>query len=130
MADIFSKEKRSWVMSRIKGKNTKIEKLFEKALRKEKIKFKKHFKMLGNPDFVTPEKKVAIFIDGDFWHGYDFEKRKNKLPNYWKKKIKRNIDRDKRTNKELRKSGWKVVRIWEHAVLKKHFEPSIRKIKG
>lgn len=118
MVDVFSKEKRSWVMSRIRGKDTKIERLFESWLRKEKTKFSKHYKIIGNPDFAIPNKKIAIFIDGDFWHGYNFKKRERKLPKYWKKKIKRNMERDKRTNRKLKRLGWKVIRIWEHHLLK------------
>jgi len=118
MADIFTKEKRSWIMSRIRGKNTRIEKIFQAILRKNKIGFKKHFKILGNPDFIIPGEKIAIFIDGDFWHGYDYKKRRHKLPQYWKKKLRKNIERDKATNKELKKLGWKVIRIWEHEILR------------
>lgn len=118
MTDVFSKEKRSWIMSRIRGKDTKIEKLFESWLKEEKIKFSKHYKMVGNPDFALPRKKVAIFVDGDFWHGYDFKKREKKLPKYWVNKIRRNMKRDKKAEKELNKLGWKVVRIWEHRLLK------------
>lgn len=119
MADVFTKEKRSWIMSRIRGKNTKIEKLVESWLRKNKINFRKHYKMVGNPDFTMPKKKIAVFIDGDFWHGYDYQERRRKLPVYWKEKIKKNMERDKRINKELRKLGWKVIRIWEHTIIKK-----------
>jgi DNA mismatch endonuclease (patch repair protein) len=118
MVDVFTKEKRSWVMSRIRGKDTGPERQVEKLLRKMKIRFRKHYKVAGSPDFALPDKKVAIFVDGDFWHGYNYEKRKSRLQKYWKIKIKRNIIRDKRTNVELKRLGWKVVRVWEHVVLK------------
>jgi len=114
MGDVFTKEKRSWVMSRIRGKDTGPERAVEKLLRKDKIRFKKHYKIAGTPDFALPERKVAIFVDGDFWHGYDYKKRGRKLPEYWKNKIKRNMKRDDVTNKELKRLHWKVIRIWEH----------------
>jgi DNA mismatch endonuclease (patch repair protein) len=114
MADIFTKEKRSWVMSRIRGKDTGPERQVEKLLRKAKIRFRKHYKVAGSPDFALPEKKIAIFVDGDFWHGYDYERRGKKLPKFWKAKIERNIARDRRDSARLRRLGWKVVRVWEH----------------
>ena len=115
MVDVFTKEKRSWVMSRIKGKGTKIEKLFERELRKNKIKFKKYPKILkkGNPDFLIW--KVAIFIDGCFWHGCPKHYRSPKSKKgYWIPKIEDNMKRDIEVNKNLRKMGYKVVRFWEH----------------
>jgi DNA mismatch endonuclease (patch repair protein) len=119
MPDIFTKEKRSWVMSRIRSRDTKIEKFVEAHLKKNKIKFKKNFKIIGSPDFAIPNKEIAIFIDGDFWHGYDYKKRRHNLPEYWKEKIQKNMNRDKKVNKELKILGWKVIRIWEHQIEKK-----------
>jgi len=104
-------------MSRIRGKDTKIEKSVEAWLKRNKIKFRKHYKVIGSPDFALPKRKIAIFVDGDFWHGYDFKKRKNKLPLYWKEKIKRNMKRDKKIDSKLKKLGWKVIRVWEHELL-------------
>ena len=76
MADIFTPEKRSWVMSRIRSKDTKIEKKTASMLRKNKIRYRKHPKLFGSPDFVV-EKKVLVFCDGDFWHGYLYSKKKS-----------------------------------------------------
>lgn len=104
-------------MSKIKGKNTKPEALLFAALTLTGLKFKKHYKLLGNPDIVFPKIKLAIFVDGDFWHGFDYEKRKESLPEYWVKKISRNMERDKVYNESLTKEGWKVIRIWEHDIL-------------
>ena len=118
MGDIFSKKKRSCIMSRIRGKDTKIEKKVQETLSNMKIKFEKHYRVNGNPDFALPRKKIAIFVDGDFWHGYNFKKRENKLPDYWVNKIKRNMKRDRKNNKELKKLGWKVLRVWEHSIMK------------
>ena len=116
MADIFTKEKRSEIMSLIRGKNTKPEMEVFRYLRSQKIYFQKHYKKVpGSPDVALPSKKIAVFIDGDFWHGWQFEKRREKLPEtYWRGKIEANIKRDKRNFARLRRSGWKVLRVWEH----------------
>lgn len=120
MADVFTKKKRSEIMSRIRSKNTLLENGVFSYLRKRKIYFRKHYdKVYGKPDLALPRRKVAIFIDGDFWHGYKFIKLRQRLPRkYWTAKIKMNILRDKGVNHKLRKEGWTVVRIWEHEVKK------------
>ncbi len=72
--------------------------------------------------------KKAVFIDGDFWHGYQFSKNKKRLPKkYWQDKIEGNIKRDKYNRSKLKKEGWKVLRIWEHEVLK-NFEETLNRI--
>lgn len=120
MPDKFSKEKRSLIMSRIRSKNTKVEIKIFRELRKRGIYFQKHYKgAIGNPDIALPRKKKAIFIDGDFWHGYTFVELKKRLPKeYWLKKIENNINRDNKNNIQLRKNGWEVLRVWEHAINK------------
>ena len=120
--DVFSKKKRSEIMSRIKSKNTKAEVLIFKELRKRGIYFQKHYKRAaGNPDIALPRKKKAVFIDGDFWHGWKFKKNKKRLPKkYWVEKIESNIARDKKNRAKLRKEGWQVLRVWEHAAFKNH----------
>jgi len=116
--DKISKEKRSEIMSRIRSKGTKVEDIVFKELRKRKIYFQKHYKKaVGNPDIALPRKKKAVFIDGDFWHGYQIEKLKGRLPEgYWQEKIERNVIRDKEIREALRDNGWEVLRIWEHEV--------------
>jgi len=128
MADCFTKEKRSEVMSKIRSKNTKAEVLVFRELRRRGIYFQKHYnKAPGKPDIALPRKKKAVFIDGDFWHGYQFSKKKHRLPKkYWLKKIESNIIRDKQNRAKLRKEGWKVMRVWEHEVFKK-FDKTINK---
>lgn len=113
MVDFVSKEKRSKIMSSIRSKDTGIENELARLLKDAKIKYKRHPKMVGNPDFIIRDKKVAIFCDGDFWHGKNYKKRKGELPDFWKNKIETNIKRDRKTNRKLRKLGWKVVRLWE-----------------
>ncbi len=127
--DVFSKKKRSEIMSKIRGKNTGIENEIFAELRKRKIYFQRHYnKAPGNPDIAFPRKKVAVFIDGDFWHGYLFDERKTALPKtYWIPKIERNIERDREVNKQLKRQDWKVVRIWEHDV-KKDVDKCVAKI--
>ncbi|MDP3057790.1 MAG: very short patch repair endonuclease [bacterium] len=118
--DVFSKKKRSEIMSKIRSKNTKAERIVFCELRKRKIYFQKHYKKAaGSPDIAFPRKKIAIFIDGDFWHGRYFLKDEKRLPKkYWREKIKSNILRDKRNRAKLKKQGWKILRIWEHEIIK------------
>ena len=118
MADIFSKEKRSWVMSRIRGKNTKIEITTRNMLRSNKLKFTQHPKIFGSPDFLVG-KKTAIFCDGDFWHGFQYDKKKKPRKKFWKDKIEENMRRDKRISRKLRRDGYSVIRLWEHDIEKR-----------
>jgi len=108
-------------MSKIRSKNTKAERIVFCELQKRKIYFQKHYKKaIGSPDVAFPRKKIAIFIDGDFWHGRYFFKDGKRLPKkYWREKIKTNIQRDKRNRAKLKKLGWKILRIWEHEIIKK-----------
>lgn len=129
MADCFTKKKRSEIMSKIRSKNTKAEIIVFRELRRRGMYFQKHYnKALGKPDIALPRKKKAVFIDGDFWHGYNFKKQKNRLPKkYWLKKIEGNIKRDKKNRAKLKRAGWKVLQIWEHDVIKK-FNKTIEEI--
>lgn len=129
MADVFSKEKRSEIMSRIRSKETGIEKIAFAYLRKNKIHFQRHYsKVAGKPDIAVPSKKIAVFIDGDFWHGYRFGVWRNRIPKvYWRDKIQNNITRDQKNRRKLRREGWKVLRVWGHQILEKR-EESLAKI--
>ena len=115
MADIFTPEKRSWVMSRIRSRDTKIEKKIASLLRKNRIHYRRFPKVFGSPDFVV-EKKVLVFCDGDFWHGYRYEKKKKPPKKFWRDKIERNMERDRKVSRKLRADGWSVVRLWEHDI--------------
>lgn len=120
MADKFSPQKRSEIMSLIRSRNTKPEVITFQYLRREKVYFQKHYKRaVGSPDIALPRKKKAVFIDGDFWHGNTFERRKDNLPPYWIAKIIRNIKRDKLYRSQLRQSGWQVYRVWESDLMKR-----------
>ena len=106
-------------MSKIRSKNTKVEVALFKELRKRKIYFQKHYKgAVGCPDLAVPSKKIAVFIDGDFWHGWQFSRWQDRLPvKYWREKIEKNRRRDKRVISRLRREGWRVLRIWEHELV-------------
>jgi len=129
MTDIFSKTKRSEIMSKVRSKNTKIELAVFRGLRAKKVYFQKHYRgIIGCPDVAFPRKKIAVFIDGDFWHGYQFAKNKKVLSKkFWLPKIEANIKRDRTNRSKLRRMGWKVLRIWEHEV-EKDLEKSVEKI--
>lgn len=119
MVDKVSKRTRSQIMSKIRSTNTKAEVGLRKALWKKGLRYKLHYGIAGKPDMVLPKYRIAIFVDGDFWHGYNWKVR-HKIPpkGYWQKKITRTIKRDKINTKTLRKEGWKVLRFWEHSVEK------------
>ena len=113
----MSPEKRSAVMARIRGKGTRPELALEAALRPARFRFESHCRDLpGRPDFVFRASRVAVFVDGDFWHGWQFGRWRNKLSERWEAKIAANRQRDSRNIKALRASGWRVFRIWEHEV--------------
>lgn len=117
---MFSKSKRSDIMSRIRSKNTKAEVIAFRYLRRNKIYFQKHYdRIAGKPDIALPRKKKAVFIDGDFWHGRHPE-RIEKLPKeYWKDKITKNVERDKKNSKLLQNEGWQIHRVWERDIVRK-----------
>lgn len=119
MTDNLTPAQRSYCMSRVKGKDTGPEKLIRSELHKRGLRFKKHLKSLpGTPDIVFVRAKVAVFIDGDFWHGYRFPQWEHKVADFWKEKINKNRKRDQRNFRKLRKMGWRVIRVWQHEVKK------------
>ena len=132
MADVFSKKERSRIMSLIRAKNTKLETDFLKKLSAKLypkgIRYRKHFaKLAGKPDVVFNGMKIAVFIDGDFWHGKDFTKRGRKYAPYWKKKIAGNMARDAKHTATLKKMGYKVLRFWGSDIKRKP-EVAVRRI--
>jgi len=128
MTDIFSPEKRSWVMSRIRGTNTKIDLRMDEMLSGMRYRHEMYPKMFGNPDLVIPRKRIAIFCDGDFWHGYKYHEKKRPAKKFWRDKIETNMKRDKRITRKLRRDGWSVLRFWEHDI-EKDPEKCVRRIK-
>jgi DNA mismatch endonuclease (patch repair protein) len=125
-----SKE-RSLLMSKIRGSQTKPEILLRKKLWEEGFRYRNNVKKLpGNPDIVINSKKVIIFVDGEFWHGYNWEQKKKKIKanrKFWIPKIERNIQRDIENNFKLKKLGYKVFRFWEHEI-KKDSHICVRKV--
>jgi DNA mismatch endonuclease (patch repair protein) len=131
--DTFNKKKRSWIMAQVKSSgNRSTEQILLAVLRKSKIiGWRRHYPIFGNPDFAFPDRKVAVFVDGCFWHGHP---KKCRVPQsnreYWLNKISRNVSRDKLVTRTLRVKGWKVVRIWEDAVAKPSTVARLRKVIG
>jgi DNA mismatch endonuclease (patch repair protein) len=104
-------------MSLVKLKDGSLEKAIQSELRRRGYRFRKHVKTLpGTPDVVFGKRKVAVFIDGDFWHGYRFSVWEAKLAPFWRDKIRTNRVRDRRNFAKLRRMGWKVIRIWQHQI--------------
>ena len=127
--DNLTPEQRKKNMKSIRSKNTRPELAVTKELRRRHIYFSVHSKtVFGKPDILFLRKKIAVFIDSDFWHGNPgyFKMPKSNV-RYWKEKIARNRSRDKEVTRNLRKSGWTVIRIWEHSVYK-NFPKSIARV--
>ena len=118
MADIITKEKRSELMRKVKNKNTNIELLVRKELFKRGYRYRIKSKLYGRPDIVFPRQKIAIFCDGDFWHGKNYRKEMKNYKQFWKNKILANINRDKTVNKRLKEEGWTVLRFWKVDLLR------------
>lgn len=124
MADNLTKEQRHRNMVNIKSKNTSIEVKLAKALWNKGYRYRKNYKELpGKPDIVITKYKIAIFCDGEFFHGKDWEVLKPRLEksnnsNYWISKIEKNRERDDEVNKQLLFCGWIVVRFWGKEIQK------------
>ncbi len=117
MADIWTKAKRSEVMARIRGRGNRTTEVRLAAIfRAHGITgWRRQYPLPGRPDFAFPARRLAVFVDGCFWHGCP---RHGTLPKgnarFWREKIARNRERDREVNRELRRRGWRVLRIWEH----------------
>lgn len=110
-------------MQRVKSKDSEIEKILRNALWNKGYRYRKNVKdVFGHPDIVFKSKKVAIFCDSEFWHGYDWEHKKNEIKtrqDFWIPKIERNMQRDKEVNMKLSEEGWTVLRFWGTEIKKK-----------
>lgn len=116
-SDVHTAAQRSYNMSRIRGVNTRPEILLRKALWGLGLRYRLSTKLRGKPDLVFPRFKVVLFVDGCFWHGC----RKHLVwpknnAQFWKNKILGNKNRDAATNRDLKRSGWLVIRVWEHQI--------------
>ncbi|WP_228236731.1 very short patch repair endonuclease [Allomuricauda sp. M10] len=118
----YTTPERSKIMGKIRGKNTKPELAFRKALWEAGYRYRINYKkLIGKPDIALKKYKTVIFIDGEFWHGYNWEERKDKVKTnreFWIAKIERNIQRDEEVNQALDEMGYKVFRFWETEVKK------------
>ena len=126
-----TKEQISYNMRMVRNKDSAIELLLRNALWAKGYRYRKNVKSVyGHPDIAFIGKKVAIFCDSEFWHGYDWEHRKEDFKSnqsFWIPKIERNMERDKEVNEKLKAEGWTVIRFWGNEI-KKNIENCIRTI--
>lgn len=116
MADVYSRAERSQIMASIRGKHTSPEVLLARLLKEIGLKFERHRTDLpGSPDLVLPRRKIALFVNGCFWHGHHNCSRAT-LPStnkpFWKTKLEKNKRRDESQRRKLRKMGWSVLTFW------------------
>lgn len=119
----LTKEQRSHIMSCVPNKNTRIEVIFRKALWHRGIRYRKNYDRLpGKPDIAITKCKIAVFVDGDFWHARGHEEHPGEQvrshQEYWVKHLSRNVERDKDVKDELTELGWLVLRFWESDIRK------------
>lgn len=117
-----TKEQISYNMRRVKNKDTKIEIMLRKELWHRGLRYRKNTnKVFGHPDIAFIGKKVAVFCDSEFWHGYNWDERKNDIKSnrdFWINKIEKNIQRDVQVNTRLKNEGWVVIRFWGNDIKK------------
>ena len=117
-----TKEQISFNMKQVKNKDSKIEVALRKELWNRGLRYQKNVtSIFGKPDLVFKGKKVAVFCDSEFWHGYNWEERKKDFKShqeFWIPKIKRNMERDKEVTAELQRQGWTVLRFWGKEIKK------------
>lgn len=127
----YTTPERSRIMGKIREKNTKPELAFRKALWAAGYRYRIDYKkLIGKPDIVLKKYRTVIFIDGEYWHGYNWEERKPKLRTnreFWIPKIERNMQRDREVNAELDHIGYKVFRFWEREI-KKELDACLQKV--
>ena len=134
MADIKSKESRSYNMSRISGKDTKPEELVRKYLFSKGFRYRKNVLTLpGSPDLVLPKYHTVIFVNGCFWHGHKnckyFVWPKSNTE-FWRKKIEANMERDKRKKSQLEDMGWTVLTVWECELRPKERQTTLERLEN
>jgi len=134
MTDRISPEKRSWNMSRIKGKDTKIEVQVRSWLFSKGLRFRKNDKRYpGTPDIVLPKYKTVIFINGCFWHRHEnckYATTPKTRTDFWIEKFEKNVANDELHKQQLEDMGWKVIVIWECQLHRKTFEDTMQNVLG
>jgi len=117
MPDHLTPAQRSWNMSRIRSTDTGPEIAIRRRAHARGLRYRIHvYRLPGRPDMVFTSARLVVFIDGDFWHGWRFPVWAHRLRPFWREKIERNRRRDAKNYRKLRRSGWSVMRIWEHEV--------------
>ncbi len=131
MYEFNTSEQRSNLMKKIKSNGTVPEKILEKELWHKGIRYRKNYNNLpGKPDIAITKYKIAIFIDGEFWHGYNWVEKKEKIKSnrdYWIPKIERTIARDKNNVEQLHAIGWVTLRFWEKEI-KKNLDDCVNRV--
>ena len=135
MSDVFSITKRSELMSRIRSRGNRATELrLVELFRRHRITgWRLHPRLFGNPDFVFPRERLALFVDGCFWHrhrGCNFAYTPKTRSEFWLPKFQQNIARDRVVTRTLRKRGWRVVRIWECQLSQKRAPRTVSRVKG
>lgn len=125
----YTTPERSELMRKIRSKNSRPEVALRKALWHFGFRYRCHpATVTGKPDISFARWKIAIFVDGDFWHGYNWAAKKEKIKanrDFWQPKIERNIQRDAEVNLKLEGAGWKVIRVWEHELNRREFGATV-----
>src|SRR5262245_3139305 len=102
-------------MSNVKPVDNDLERRVRAALHRKGLRFRTHVKTLpGRPDIVLPKHRTVVFVDGDFWHGFNFPRWRHRMAPFWQLKIARNRERDSRNFRRLRRAEWTVIRLWQH----------------
>jgi DNA mismatch endonuclease (patch repair protein) len=131
MSDVFDKDKRSEIMRAVKSRNTKsTEQRLLSLFKQYHISgWKRGYEVKGHPDFVFLKKRIAVFVDGCFWHGHDCRNtRPHEHSDYWNAKRERNMRHDKYITERFQKRGWEVIRIWECELKKKNESNLIQRL--
>jgi DNA mismatch endonuclease (patch repair protein) len=131
MSDIFSKDERSEIMRSVRSRhNVSTEERLVSIFRTYHIKgWRRNYPAYGKPDFVFPQSKTAVFVDGCFWHGHDCRNtRPRQNAEFWRNKISRNMERDVEVAEHLENLGWTVLRIWECELRKKHIDSLLTRL--
>lgn len=117
-----TKEQISYNMKQVKNKDSKIEILLRRELWSRGLRYRKNTnKVFGHPDIAFTSKKIAVFCDSEFWHGYDWDNKKEEIKSnrdFWIAKIERNMQRDEEVNIRLKSDGWTVIRFWGNEIKK------------
>jgi DNA mismatch endonuclease (patch repair protein) len=128
MPERLTPEQRSRNMSRIRGRDTAVETAVRSGLHRRGLRFRLCSDLPGRPDIVFPRRRIAIFVDGCFWHGCtDHYQKPSNNADYWMSKVSSNRSRDLTVDRKLERMGWRVMRVWEHEV-KEDVEATVSRI--